>query len=50
MATTRQAELGKGRVGVFLCGLTSVKQEIRQQCAMLNKEQSTTFCFHAELF
>ncbi|EIE24577.1 hypothetical protein COCSUDRAFT_40936 [Coccomyxa subellipsoidea C-169] len=45
-----QAEVGRARVGVFLCGPLPVKGALRKLCAKLTKAGDTTFNFYAEHF
>ncbi|KAK9901249.1 hypothetical protein WJX75_002422 [Coccomyxa subellipsoidea] len=45
-----QADVGRARVGVFLCGPLPVREHLRKLCAELTKAGDTTFVFHAERF
>ncbi|BDA50388.1 Respiratory burst oxidase homolog protein B [Coccomyxa sp. Obi] len=43
-----QAEVGRARVGVFLCGPRPARNAIRKLCARVTSTGDTTFIFHAE--
>lgn len=45
-----QADVGKARVGVFLCGPLPVQRVLRKLCASLSTIGETVFVFHAERF
>ncbi|CAK0738048.1 hypothetical protein CVIRNUC_000986 [Coccomyxa viridis] len=45
-----QAEVGRARVGVFLCGPLPVQRLVSKACARLSQSGDATFVFHAEHF
>ena len=46
----QQADVGRARVGVFLCGPLLVKHTLRKMCEELNQSGGSRFVFHAEHF
>lgn len=45
-----QAEVGRARLGVFLCGPLPVQRLVSKACARLSQSGDATFVFHAEHF
>ena len=45
-----QAEVGRARVGVFLCGPLPVQRLLSKACVRLSQDGDATFVFHAEHF